>query len=258
MKKYQKYLIAGTFFLLIVLLLFSYYINLNIFPEETYRLSRENMIYDGSFENFVENVSDCCSNMPGKEDISALKSPDSIDKYFSLNLTSSNHCACINKEVDKIEKEKKYIFSFFYKGDNAHVCLLAEADNNCSIMIKVGKSREWNESVNIFSVKKSQKASVYFYADSGGEKISSNFYDKAEIRELTKISGKGPFMENVKYVIKTKKTYTVNGYMIGEAEDNKAYFLITGKPKISEKFPINDFIALLIMIYIIIRILSDP
>jgi hypothetical protein len=257
MKKQLNFLITGILIIIILLILGSVILNYNIKPVNIYLINNENLIYDGSFENFNQTVGDCCNGNSGTAVISASKSEDSILETYSLNLTSSNHCACIYDPIINFNKLNKYLLSFYYKGDNPEFCTFVSGDNQCMPKQDLNQSYIWMKDYSILTFSDiSKSASIYFYADSDGTKTTTNLYDDLEVHQLMPINSDYNFQNNESYIIKTKVDNNVKGKMIGKEDTNgDAYFLISGKPNVTIKFPWTELIIVIIIMLIIIRLL---
>lgn len=223
-------------------------------PEEIYFLDRENQISDGSFEDFNQTVGDCCNSNPGVGEVSAIKSENSYDGKYALELVSKNHCACIGKTVAKIFSREKYLLSFNYKGDNARICVWVTEDNQCLASNNFEQSSPWRSFKKIINfTEKSRKADIFFYADSDGRVTTINRYDNLQFHKLTEVDLSYSFDSYEKYIIKTDSSNVVHN---GEPLDEESgYYLVTGKPDITLRFPWPELILLLFMMLVVIRLL---
>src|SRR3989344_2910173 len=145
-------------------------ITINIYhtkPMSMNRLDYINLIEDGSFETLNVSVGDCCTSYELRNEamINVSRSNDSFHNRYSLNLTSSNHCACINKQIRGFENTI-YLISFYYKGDNPKFCNWVVGDDKCLPVKKLPSANQWTkyEQLLIFT-NNSESAYIYFYAD---------------------------------------------------------------------------------------------
>lgn len=254
-KKSTRYTLAGIILLLMIGIISSLVLRYHVKPGEVFYLDKTNLIEDGSFENFNETVGDCCTTPENAREakISAFKSIDAKDKYYSLNLTSSNHCACINKKVLDFDNSLTYLFSFYYKGDNPKICNWVSGDNACLPVKQYEKTANWSKygSITKFT-NKSTSAFIYIYSNSDGTKTVTNLYDDIEFHQLIQMDLSYNFKDNERYVIKTDPSNIVHN---GEPLNDVGYYLVTGKPDITIRFPWPELIILLFMMLIVIRLL---
>jgi len=253
-KKALKYTIIAIFFLAIILLAGSTFLKHHVEPTEVYKLDSENPIENGSFENFNQTAGDCCNGTSGNASIFATKSNDSYEGKYSLNLTSGNHCACIGKQIMNFTNLSMYLLSFYYKGDNSQICNWVGGNNQCIPNKIMNPSKEWNISNSLFiPSNNSISASITLYASSDGTRTVTNLYDDLQVHKLTQINNSGPFFLNQPYVILTnKKNLVEDGEFLSDSstELGSAYYLITGEPEITIKFPIKEIILIFSMILI--------
>ena len=144
---------------------------------EVYYIAKINNIEDNSFERFNQKVVDCCTTPENAKEaiIFSSKSTDSYDGGYSLNLTSSNHCACTSFPVIGLDNPAKYLLTFYYKGDNPKFCNWVSGDNKCMPVKYVDSSREWAEHKEVLEFTEQSLASaIYFYADSRDKKMYTN------------------------------------------------------------------------------------
>lgn len=259
MKKVFRYILAFLLFLGIIAIVSTVIYNYNVKPNKAYVVNRENLIEDGSFEGFNEIPGDCCNKDPNKSGVFASKSEESIEGYYSLNLTSENQCACINKPINDFNKFEKYYLSFNYKGDNPRYCNWVRGDNKCLPDQKFNLSNEWVGFRDILKfTEKSISSSIYFYADSDGTKTVTNLYDNLQVHRLIQIDPEGFFDSEEEYIFLTKADNNVyDAELISEIDTKtgEAYFLTKGKPNVTIKFPWSEVVIVGIIILIVIRLL---
>jgi len=254
MKKSLRYIFAFVLIMGMILLAISTISKYNLKPDEIYVISSENLINDGSFENFNESIYDCCNANPDNSKVSVSKSTDNIDGLYSLELTSSNQCACINKKVIEIIANKKYLLSFYYKGNKPRFCNYVTGDNKCIPTKTFDNYDDWQFYSSIIQfTDKSQSASIFFYADSDGTKTVTNLYDGLEVRRLVQMDTDYPYEDDEQYVIKTNTANVVHNRFIKLTDDG--YYLVNGAPDITLKFPWTELIILIVLILIVIRLL---
>ena len=226
----------------------------NIKPNEVFYIDKENFIEDGSFENFNQTPGDCCNGNPGNASIFASKSTDSLKGEYSLKLESSNHCACIAKNIIDLTNTKKYLLSFYYKGKNAKICNWIIGDDLCNPDANLGSSEKWvaYRKLLIFT-NKSRDSLINFYANSDGRVTTTNLYDDLQVRKLTQVDPPYPYKPNEQYLIKTDPSNIVHN---GEPlNDEEGYYLVTGAPDITLQFPLTELILLLFMMLVVVRLL---
>ena len=230
-------------------------------PLIQYKIDTTNLIDDGNFESFNQVAGDCCNGLPGIASIFVSKSTEAFDGIFSLNLTSSNHCACIAKQINLFSKSNQYILSFYYKGDNPRICGWTTGDNKCIPAEKFDETEQWNKSISILTfTPKSQSASIYFYADSDGTKTVTNLYDDLQVHKLI-LYESGTYSPTESYVVKTKADNNVLDFYGNKAEqisdvvDGDAYFLTKGEPIITIKFPYSELIIIIVLMLILARLI---
>ena len=246
MKKILKYLFVIILILAMIILAGSTFLRYNIKPAEIYKID---------FENFNQKPGDCCTTPENAKEaiIFASQSQDSFKERFSLNLTSSNHCACVNKPITNFNKNNKYWISFYYRGDNPSTCVWVTNDNKCLIDKKLESSNKWNKSYSLLiPLNNSVSASIYFYANSDGSRTVTNLYDDLQVHKLNLISNSGPFNSEEQYIIKTNPSNIVSN---AEKLNDEGYYLITGAPDITLKFPWTELALIIIMMLIVIRLL---
>jgi hypothetical protein len=258
MNKILRNILGILLIFLIIIFVLSYAYRYKVDSKEVYKILLENLVEDGSFENFNESVMDCCMTPEtiNEARISAINSKNSVDGIYSLNLTSSRHCACIYKTMKKLTNSEKYYLSFYYKGDNPKFCNWVGKDNQCLPIKNFEETFNWTKYNTILSfTNKSESAFIYFYADSDGSETVTNIYDDLQVHKLVQIYKKSGFDSNSDYIIKTKKDNIVNGELISDEGNDEAYFYIMGEPKITLKFPWEDLILIIVFILIIIRLI---
>ena len=130
-KKSTRYILATLLIIIMVVIIGSLVLRYHIQPNKVYYLDQNNLIEDNSFESITQIIGDCCDGARGNASISLSESTDAFDGKYSLNLTSKNHCACINKPIVKIYNNQNYLFSFYYKGDSPRFCIWVTKDNKC-------------------------------------------------------------------------------------------------------------------------------
>lgn len=254
--KKVRYLFAFVLFVYLILLSSSLILKYHVTSAEIYKLSNENLIEDGSFEDFNQTAGNCCTNPDIIKDgkVFASQSTDAFLGKYSLNLTSYNQCACINKPFANFINSEKYILSFNYKGDNPRTCLWSQEDKKCLLNENANKSEEWVGFFKIFNfTDKSENVAVYFYTDASG-KVKTNLYDDLQVRKLAEISENADFKSYEYYIIKTNTGNKVNGEIISDAVNGEAYYLIKGKPDITLKFPWTELVLIIIIMLIITRL----
>ncbi|MFA6023465.1 MAG: hypothetical protein WC781_05240 [Candidatus Pacearchaeota archaeon] len=256
-KKLQKlrYLFAFVLFVYIIVLSSTLILNYHVKPLEIYKISLENLIEDGSFENFNQTAGDCCNANPGNASVFASKSLDAFAGKYSLNLTSYNHCACVSKGIKNLDSNQKYFLSFYYKGDNAKVCNLISEEKTCKPNNKFQKTTEWTRFNYLLLLNDgSRSSSLHFYADSSGSQVT-NLYDGLRVSKLTELLENVELLDYNEYIIKTKVSHNVNGEMLGDPINGEAYYFIQGVPQITIKFPYAELGLIVVMILIMIRLM---
>ena len=259
-KKILRISLVVVLIILCAILIFASFVNYHVKTVETYIFDQTNSITDGSFENFNDSVGDCCNTFLGKANVMATRQPNGIQDRFFLNLTSSNHCACINKPILNFTNSDYYLLSFYYRGDNPRMCNWVDGDNQCLPNQKLNSTNNWTFYKNILAfTNQSESASIYFYADSDGTKTVTNLYGDLEVHKLVPIENHSAhsYTDNESYVIKTRFDYGVNGNRLGDidAKTGEAYFLVKGKPEVTIKFPWTEVVIVVIMMLIVIRLL---
>jgi hypothetical protein len=253
--KKAKFRIKATRWFVIIIFLSFVIINYRSEPSEVYKLDSQNLIPDGSFENFNQQVGDCCTTKETAKNaiIFSSKSTDAFDDSFSLNLTASNHCACISKPITNFDNSQKYFMTFYYKGDNPKLCGWTGGDNKCIPYQIFPSTLRWTEyKFLLLPTTNSLSSAIYLYADSYGGQTVTNLYDDLQVHKLIKISNSGNFLSSEKYVIKTNPENIVHN---GELLDDKGWYLVTGKPNITLKFPYSEIILMVLMMLVVIRLL---
>ncbi len=249
----------------------SFLLRYHVKPSEVYSVNSENLINDSSFENFNQTAGDCCNVDKNKSRVFAIKSVDSIEGKYSLNLTSENQCACINKKVLNLEYSSNYLYSIYLKGDNPRICFWIPEINGCG---NGSKSFEYNNTWQnyklIISFPNQTKAVyIHFYADSSGSPVT-NLYDDLQVHRLDPISyeemlelesinsdfakNAPELADNNTYVIKTKQDNLVLNPG-AEKLNEQGYYLVSGKPEITLHFPWTEVVILVIIMLIVIRLL---
>jgi len=284
LNKLTRYTIAIIILIVIIAIALSTFLRYTVSPQEVYLIEQENLIEDGGFENFNDTAGDCCNSFSGNASIFSSQSQDSYSENYSLNLTSFNHCACITKDTLDFLNTNNYIISFYYKGDNPRFCNWVKGDNTCMPNQKLDPSETWTLYRNLFSYTNlSEASSIFLYADSSGQP-TTNLYDSLEIHRLIltdyeELQDLNDFKEqareegaielvssinadtsNEQYIILTKKDNIVhNGEFLSDSskedESGFAYYLVSGMPDITLKFPWTEIIIVLIMGFIVIRLL---
>lgn len=238
--------------------------NYKIIPEQLYKLDKENLISDGGFENFNQVSGDCCNANPSQSKVFASKSEDAYQGIYSLNLTSENQCACINKPLENFNKNQLYFVSFYYKGDKPRICNWVAGDNKCIPDERLKTVSSWTNYKKIISfTNKSDSSSIYFYADSSGTAVT-NLYDDLQVYRLIPIYTdfetaykkfyRYPFNSKEQYIIKTDPVNIINSPGAEKLTDD-GYYIVMGEPDVTMKFPWSEVTILLIMMFIIIRLL---
>ena len=79
------------------------------------------------------------------------------------------------------------------------------------------------------------------------------------MRKLIPISNPSEYNynEEEQYIFKTKADNNIKGELISEidAKSGEAYFLTTGKPSITIKFPWSEIVIIIVMMIVIIRLM---
>ncbi len=254
-----KYVIAGVLILAVLFIFSSIVLNYSIKPNETYRVNKDNLIEDGSFENFNKTVADCCSFESKIAYISASRSLNKIEGDYSLNLTSSNRCACVYFPIKNFSNTNNYLLSFYYMGDNPRFCNWVDGDRKCLPDTRFEQTKEWQEyTTALVFTNNSKDALIHFYADSDGTKTVTNFYDGLKVHKLIPIKNTREYQYNQdeEYIIKTKTDNNIKGDMISEidAKTGEAYFITKGEPKVTIKFPWSEVMIVIIMILVVVRL----
>jgi len=261
MKKNRKIKFVPIVILIIgiIAIIGSTVLRYNIEPNEIYRIDSENLIEDGSFENFNQSAGDCCNAEPDKSLVYASKSIDSVVGVHSLNLTSKYQCACIAKPILDFDRNYLYLVSLSYKGQNPRLCVWAGGDQKCLINNNLDKRLEWGKYFIVVSYTDiSLNSNIVLYADSRDGKTYTNLYDDLQVRRLIEIENQSEYQFNPEeeYVIKTKADNRVVGEMISDVgDDGRAYFLVRGKPIVTLQFPWSEIVLVVIMLIVVIRLL---
>ena len=258
-RKKSSYLIVGVLLIGVIFIIISIFGRYSITSNEPYKIDKENLIEDGSFEDFNKEAWDCCPNNAGNASIFVSKCEDSFDGEYSLNLTSSNHCACTSKLVSNFSNIFNYLISFHYKGDNPRFCNWVEGDRKCLPNKILNSTKEWTKYKRVLVHAESSLSSlIVFYADSSGSPVT-NLYDDLQVHKLIPIENPSEYEYNSEeeYIFKTKADNNVKGEIISDvdAKTGEAYFLTTGKPYVTIKFPWSEIIIVIIIVLIIIRLL---
>lgn len=252
MRKKTRYSIAIILIIVMLIIIGSIFFRYNVKPVECYVINSENLIDDGSFENFSQIPGDCCNTNSANSKVFASKSNNVYTGNYSLNLTSESQCACINKPLLNFSNSEYYLLFFYYKGNNPRFCNYVQGDNKCMPEIKFQGNDTWNKYQTILEFTNLSKNSlIHFYADSKGDPVT-NLYDDLQVHKLTEISSNGLFTPDQQYVIKTNPDNHVNG---GEKLNDNGYYLVVGKPDITLRFPWTEIIILVIIMIIVIRLL---
>lgn len=274
-KKILRYTISIVLIIIVIGIGVSYFLSYHVKPQEIYLVDSENLIEDGGFENFSVSVWDCCPTNSGNASIFASQSNDSFKGKYSLNLTSFNHCSCINKPILNLSNLDIYILSFYYKGNNSRFCNWVSGDNACSPGLKLNSYDNWNKYNTILQFTNlSINSLIHFYADSSGQPVT-NLYDDLQVHRLIPISyedlldeesfnqdaieeGATELVDTNQYVILTKKDNIVhNGEYLSDSQSEKGfgYYLVNGKPDITLRFPLTELIIAIILIAVVIRLI---
>ncbi|MBR9704871.1 hypothetical protein GOV12_05645 [Candidatus Pacearchaeota archaeon] len=278
MKNIIRYTIATILIIIILAIITTFLINYNVNPIQTFQVDSENLITDGNFENFNDTANDCCNSASGNASFFSTPSTDSQSDEYSLNLTSYNHCACINKEINDFTNDSQYLISFYYKGNNPRYCNWVLDDKKCLSELDLNKTDTWTINRDIVTyTSDSISSSIFFYADSKGEP-TTNLYDSLSVNRLFETSfeeiqeqelyeqefaefsgietGYGYGTQPNQYVILTRSDNQVkNAEFLSSAEEGFSYYLIEGQPEITLKFPYTELIIIIILIVIVIRLL---
>ncbi len=255
-----KCLLIAVLLIGVIFILGSLVLSYNIPPKKIYSVESDNLIRDSSFENFNKTAGDCCNYLSGNASISALKIQDSFEGSFSLELISSNHCACISTPVTNFDNSANYLLSFYYKGDNPRFCNWVSGDNRCIPNRKLEPTRIWAKQIEVLTfTQESTSPSIFLYADSDGTKTVTNLYDDLQVHKLIPIENPNEYKyaEDEEYVIKTKADNKVKGGLISDvnAKTGEAYFITKGKPNVTIKFPWSEVVIIVIMFVIIVRLM---
>lgn len=252
-KNSTRYIIAGILILIMLIIISSLVLRYHVKPKELYFVSKINLISDYSFENFNQSVEDCCNADSSKSQVYASKSIDAYDGKYSLNLTSKNQCACIDKDIGLIHNNLKYLISIKYKGQSPRICVWANNENNCILSETMLESKNWTSLNKIVDFsEKSIYSRVFLYSDSDGRFTTTNLYDNLQVHELTSLDLSYNCQSSEQYIIKTDPSNMVHN---GEALDESGYYLVKGKPEITIRFPWPELILLLFMMLVVIRLL---
>ena len=250
-----RYLLAFVLVAISIFMISSFAINYHVKPLESYKIDTQNLIDDGGFETFNGTAGDCCNKMSGESIISTSKSLDVFEGDYSLNLTSSNHCACINKPVINFTNTTNYLISFYSKGDLPHTCNWITNDRKCMPNAKFEATPDWKEyHTLIIPTNNSVSASIYFYADSSGQTVT-NLYDDLQVHRLIPMSDNN-FNSGESYVIKTNSDNKVIGEKLSEADVNgQSYYLVNGAPNITLRIPFTQVVIIILIMLIVVRLL---
>lgn len=237
-------------------------VNYNVAPEKAYKIDSINLIDDSSFEDFNQTAGDCCNKNKNDSMVFASKSLEAFSGKYSLNLTSSNQCACISKKINNFDNQNQYVMSFYYKGDKPRVCNWATGDNKCLPEIKFDKADSWIPDYSILSfTDKSEQSLVHFYADSDGTKTITNLYDDLIVRKLIPIitPDNYKYKADEEYIFETDRSniiHNVDAVKLSEnKEGNKSQYLVMGKPDITLKFPWTEIVIVVLITIIIVRLI---
>ncbi len=253
-KKSTRYILATILIIIMIIIISSLILRYHVKPREVYYIEKMDHIEDGGFENFnSSSAGDCCNANPNKSLVYASKSKDAIEGEYSLNLTSENQCSCTFKSVQKFDRESQYLLFFYYKGYSPRLCVWAGGDQNCIKNDRLIGSKEWKKYIKIITfTNKSIDSNIVFYADSDGTETTTNLYDDLQFHQLVQMDTSYTFKPNEQYIIKTDSSNIVhNGDPLNEA----GYYLLTGKPDITLRFPWPELILLLFMMLVVIRLL---
>jgi hypothetical protein len=249
-----------NFFLISILVLFIFFGANNISKNshqqyDSFKIETDNLVNDGSFENFSKSPGDCCNNFPGEKKIYASQSKEAILGNYSLNLTSISHCACIAKKIEDLNISSKYYISTYYKGDNPRIYLAMLGPNSWEGDHKFDSTEKWiKHQIIISKISEDVKGvSVGFHSSSNDGLPKSNLYDALQVNKLVQIQEPFNYQKDEEYIIKTKTYNKVNGEQIESinSEIGEVYFLITGEPKVTIKFPLTELIIILMILIII-------
>ena len=293
MNKLTRYGLAIILLVLMIALALSTILRYHVKPNEVYELGLENKIDDGGFENFNGSANDCCSGRSGDAMVFGAKSSISVEKSFSLTLTSQNHCACFAKQVNDFSNKSNYLISFYYRGDNPTTCVWVTDDNQCVISKSFGNSLDWGYFSGLFiPSNKSNSMLIFLYAESDGKKTITNLYDDLEVHKILPVYAKQSdiyassiksflnywfnldldntyavsFNPDQTYIIKTNTDNTVSSINCeNNANDTKSceveklndqgYYLVKGEPDITLQFPWTELVLLIVIMLIVIRLL---
>lgn len=252
-KKSTRYIFAGILIIAMISIILSIFLRYHVKPTDVFYIEKENLIEDGSFENFNDSAYDCCDNSPGESKVFLSKSEDAFDGKYSINVSSLGHCSCISKKIKKIYSNEKLILSFYYKGDNARLCNWVSKDEKCMPYKQFEMEENWTPYKNMILLSKnSTESRILFYTDSDGEKMFSNLYDDLQVHKVVQMDNSYIFKDSEDYIITTDLSNIVHN---GEPLNNEGYYLVTGKPDITLKFPWTELVILLFMMLVVIRLL---
>jgi hypothetical protein len=260
MNKKLRHLIAGILIMVIVFLVYSVFFNYQITPSEAFFFDLTNLIEDGSFENFNKTAGDCCRSDPNASRVYASKSLDSVIGNFSLNLTSENRCACSNFQIQNFSNENNYFIQFFYKGDKPRMCNWVNDDRRCIPEIRFEQTTDWKEYKAVISfTNNSINSFIHFYADSDGTRTVTNLYDDLRVHRLILIENPSTYnyLRDEEYIFKSKADNNIyDAKMISEVDSKtgEAYFIVSGKPYVTIRFPWNELVIIIIILLIVIRL----
>ncbi|MBS3079458.1 hypothetical protein J4218_05010, partial [Candidatus Pacearchaeota archaeon] len=133
------------------------------------------------------------------------------------------------------------------------VCNWVSDDNKCMPEQRFESSSKWSIYNNVISfTNKSKEARIHFYANSDGSKTVTNLYDDLQVHQLIQMDPSYNYQDNEQYIIKTDPSNIVHN---GEPLNDQGYYLVTGTPDITLRFPWPELILLLVMMLIVIRLL---
>ena len=245
----------------VILVIGSTALKYTITPGEAYIADAKNLIEDGGFEEFNGTAGDCCKTDVNGSLVYASKCVESIEGSYSLNLTSENQCACINKQIEDFDNEEIYLMSFHYRGNNPRMCNWVTGDNRCLPEIKFAQTDYWTQYKTILTfTNNSERSLIHLYADSRDGKTYTNLYDDLQVRWLIPIDYPSDFeyFDEEEYIFKTKADNNINNAEIIsdiDAKTGEAYFIVKGKPQVTIKFPWSEIVIIVIIMLVVVRLM---
>ena len=158
------------------------------------------------------------------------------------------------------KNNRKYLLSFYYKGDNPKFCNWVSKDNACLPSKDFNVTNNWIKNLKILTfTDKSVSSGIFLYTGSE-KKLRTNLYDDLQVHKLIPIENPAKYEYNAEeeYIFKIKADNNVHdSEMISEidAKTGEAYFIVKGKPNITIKFPWSEVAIVIIMMLIVVRLL---